>query len=73
MVFGPLKDWYHRRKKEERNEIPDYFSEKLNETVKNKIIMRIADFSNDDIMGYFGRSIERQLGTRLFSGPICMK
>ncbi|MBM7408425.1 DUF7014 domain-containing protein [Methanococcus maripaludis] len=69
MVYGPLKDLYFRRKQEERNEIPDYFSEKLNESVKNKIIMRIMDFSDTDLMKRFGRSIERQLGLNLFTGP----
>jgi hypothetical protein len=66
-MLYPIKDLLFRRMKRLKGEIPDYYSYKLNEKVRHKLIGTILDF---EVRGEFDDlviHIERELGKNISS------
>ncbi|MCK4730147.1 MAG: abortive infection family protein [Candidatus Aenigmarchaeota archaeon] len=76
-MLGPIKDLYLRRMKNLKGELPDYYSYKLNQTIRHKIIGRILDSNYEKSRMYDSYdynelkeliiSIERELGRTLYA------
>ena len=65
-MLGPFKDLYHRKMKQSRGELPDYYTQKIEETVRLKILMHYFDdygfiLSNDSWKRYCQRELNHKI------------
>ena len=64
-MVGPLKDLYHRIIKESRGELPDYYTQEIDATVRSKIILHyhngLDDVSNEDWRLHCQRELDTML------------